>query len=433
MWTLDRKLLRELWLQGGQTVAIVLIIICGSASFVATGSVYRSLKQTRAAYYERYRFAQLFAQLKRAPQYLAARIAQVPGVAQVETRIVVNVNLDVPGLNEPATGRLISLPEQRSPRLNHIYLKRGRELASDRRHEVLISAAFAEANALAPGDSLGAVINGRWERLSIVGIALSPEYVYAIADATTLVPDNRRFGVLWMYRKALATAFQMDGAFNDLALTLTPDAQEAAVKAQVDRLLAPYGGLGTYDRSGQVSHRILSDELAQQRANATIIPTIFLSVAAFLLHVVLSRLVQTQREHIALLKALGYSHWTIAGHYFKYALLVALLGTLLGTLLGLWLGSALAGVYQRFFSFPFLRYRVAPSLVAMAALMSAGAAMFGAMSAVRRSLTLPPAEGLRPEPPPQYRPTWLERLGWYRWVSPVGRMVWRNMERKRGR
>jgi putative ABC transport system permease protein len=354
----------------------------------------------------------------------------VPGVAQVDTRIVVNVNLDVPGLHEPATGRLISLPEQRSPRLNHIYLKRGRELTSDRRHEVLISAAFAEANALAPGDSLGAVINGRWERLSIVGIALSPEYVYAIADATALVPDNRRFGVLWMQRKALATAFQMDGAFNDLALTLTPDAQEALVKAQVDRLLAPYGGLGTYDRSGQVSHRILSDELAQQRANATIIPTIFLSVAAFLLHVVLSRLVQTQREHIALLKALGYSHWTIAGHYFKYALLVALLGALLGTLLGFWLGSALASVYQQFFSFPFLRYRVDPSLMAMAALMSAGAAMFGAMSAVRRSLMLPPSEGLWPEPPPQYRPTWLERLGWYRWVSPVGRMVWRNMERK---
>jgi putative ABC transport system permease protein len=344
---------------------------------------------------------------------------------------VVNVNLDVPGLDEPATGRLISLPEQRQSRLNHLYLKRGREIDVDRPHEVLISAAFADANDLSPGDSIGAVINGRWERLSIAGIALSPEYVYAVADAAALVPDNRRFGVLWMHRKALAAAFQMDGAFNDLAMTLTPDAREAAVKAQVDRLLEPYGGLGAYDRSSQVSHRILSDELAQQRANATIIPTIFLSVAAFLLHVVLSRLVQTQREHIALLKAFGYPPWTIAGHYFKYALTVALLGALLGTLLGLWLGSALADVYQQFFSFPFLRYRADPGLVIMAASMSAGAAMFGAMSAVRRSLALPPAEGLRPEPPPQYRPTWLERLGWYRWVSPVGRMVWRNMERKR--
>ena len=431
MSTLDRKLWRELRQQSGQSLAIILIIVCGSASFVATGSVYRSLKQTRAAYYERYRFAQLFAQLKRAPQHLETRIAEIPGVAQVETRIVAAVNLDVPGLHEPAAGRLISLPEQRPPRLNHIYLKQGREISAGRPHEVLISAAFAEANQLAPGDSIGAVINGRWERLSIAGIALSPEYVYAMADAASLTPDNRRFGVLWMHRKALATAFQMDGAFNDLALTLTRGAREAPVIAQVDRLLAPYGGLGAYGRAYQLSHRILSDELAQQRANATIIPTIFLSVAVFLLHVVLSRLVQTQREHIALLKAVGYADWIIATHYLKYALCIALLGALFGVLLGLWLGAALADVYQQFFSFPFLRYRAAPSLVGAAALMSAGAALLGAMSAVRRSLALPPAEGLRPEPPPPYRPTWLERLGWHRWAPPLGRMVWRNMERKR--
>ena len=131
--------------------------------------------------------------------------------------MVAEVTLDVPGLGEPATGRLISMPERGAPLLNDVHLRRGRLLEPGRPDEVLVSEAFAEANRLEVGDQLGAVLNGRWERLHIVGIALSPEYVYEIRG-TDLFPDNRRFGVLWMSRAALGPAFDLDGAFNDVSL-----------------------------------------------------------------------------------------------------------------------------------------------------------------------------------------------------------------------
>jgi putative ABC transport system permease protein len=430
MPALERKLLRDLLHLRGQAVAIALVVACGIASFVTTMSTYESLRNSQAVYYEQYRFAQLFAPLKRAPDTLETRLRQLPGVAQVQTRVVVDVILDVPGLAEPATGRLVSIPEHRVRMLNDLYLRRGRYIAAERRQEVLVSEAFAQANGLTIGDSVGAVINGHWERLHIVGIALSPEYIYEIRGGGEMIPDNRRFGVMWMGRRALSTAFDMDGAFNNVALALQAEAREAEVIAGLDRLLEPYGGLGAYGRYEQVAHRFLSDELTQLKVNATIVPSIFLGVAAFLLHVVLSRLVHTQRDQIAILKAFGYSNRRIGAHYLQFVLLILCLGALLGTGLGVWGGQALTGVYGLFYRFPVLRYEASLRLVWTAIGVCGGAAVGGALLAVRRAVLLPPAEAMRPEAPAHFRATLLERLGFGRFLTPVGQMILRNIERK---
>jgi putative ABC transport system permease protein len=253
MKALDRKLIRDLWHLQGQVIAIALIVACGITSFVAMSRVYQSLNLTQATYYEQYRFAEVFAQLKRAPESLAQQIRDIPGVEQVQTRVVTEVTLDVPGRQKPATGRIVSIPEQQQPMLNDLLIRQGRYVAA--RDEILISEAFAKANQLALGDRIGAVINGRWQSLQIVGMALSPEYVYEIRGGDFFA-DNQRFGVIWMGRKAIGSAFDLDGAFNDVALTLAPESRVLEVLFHLDQILESYGGLGAYDRKDQVSNRL---------------------------------------------------------------------------------------------------------------------------------------------------------------------------------
>ena len=399
-------------------------------------SAYHSLELTQRTYYNQYRFAQVFASLKRAPESLKASLAAIGGVAQVQTRIVVDVTLDIPNKTEPATGRLVSVPDNHRSLLNDVYIRQGRYLEPGHREEVLVSEAFAQANHLQVGDKLGAVINGRWKQLRVVGIALSPEYIYEIRGVGELYPDNKRFGLVWMSREALGHAFDLDGAFNDVTLTLNPVANqdlasvETEVIDQIDRLLEKYGGLGAYGREDQVSHRIVSDELKQLQGMATMIPTIFLAIAAFLLHVVLSRLIGTQREQIAVLKAFGYSNLSIGFHYLKLVLVIVSGGAIVGTGVGMFLGKGLTQMYQDFFRFPLLRYEAQPSLITTAVLVSAIAAIFGGLSSVRQAIALPPAEAMRPEPPAQFRPTLLEQLGLQTFFSPVGRIILRNIERQ---
>lgn len=430
MKALDRKLIRDLLRLRGQMIAIALVVACGIASFVSMLSAYESLKLSQTDYYQQYRFAQVFAQLKRTPESLATQIADIPGVAQVQTRVVADVSLDVRGRTEPATGRLISIPEQQTPMLNDLYIRRGRYIQPDRDNEVLVSESFAKAHHLDLGATIGAVINGRWQKLLVVGIALSPEYVYAIQGTGDIFPDNQRFGILWMGRHALGTAFNMDGAFNDVTLTLMRGAIEADVIFRLDRLLERYGGLGAYGRKDQLSHRFLSEEITQLQGTATFVPSIFLGIAAFLLHILLSRLIVTQREQIAVLKAFGYNNLSIGLHYLKFVLAIVFTGAVLGTGFGLWFGTAVTQNYARFFFFPVLRYKAGVGLVVGAILISGGAAVVGAFMAVQKAVSLPPAEAMRPEAPAHFHPTLIGRMGFQSVLSPVVRMILRNLERK---
>jgi putative ABC transport system permease protein len=426
---IQRKLIRNLWQIKGQVLAISVVITVGVMMFIMYLSTFDSLQRTQQAFYDRHNFADVFANLKRAPNHIARRISAMPEVARADTRVVAQVTLDVVGMVEPVTGRLISIPERPETMLNGVALLRGRYPLSERREEVLLSEGFALAHDLEPGGTVDAVINGRKRALEIVGIALSPEYVYAIRPGD-LMPDDARFAVLWMGRRALATAFDMEGGFNDVALKLMPGASEAEAIAGLDRLLEPYGGLGAIPRSLQISHWYLDSELRQLRGFGLFVPMVFLAVAAFLLNVVLRRIITVQREQIAALKAMGYTNLEIGMHYTQWSLLISVIGAVFGIWGGYVMGRAMIGMYNDYFRFPFLDYRLTADVVLGAVAFGGVAAILGAFGAIRQAVKLPPAEAMRPEPPASYRLTLLERFGLQRFLSQPARIVLRNLQRR---
>ena len=426
---LDRKLLRDLWAMKGQSLAIASVIAAGVAMFVMYLSNFDSLERTRASYYDTARFADVFALLKRAPLSVESRIAALPGVEAVSTRVVADVTLDVPGMAEPATGRLISVPDGGRPPLNDVYVRRGRWIDVNRADEVLASEIFCDAHGFNPGDRVTAIINGRRRSLTIVGVALSPEYVYAIRPGA-IFPDKRQFGIFWMSRRALGSAFNMEGGFNDVSIAIARGANVTDVISGLDGLLAAYGGFGAIPRSVQTSAWMLDNELRQLQTFGFITPAIFLGVAAFILNVALARALSLQRPQIAALKALGYSNRQLAWHYIKWALVIAGSGALAGVAAGAWLGSRMIGLYNEFFRFPALDFHLSVGVAVLSVIISLAVAAAGAQSAVRRAVRIPPAEAMRPETPSKYRRSVVERA-WRRVrVTPAMRMILRNVERQ---
>ncbi len=425
---LDRKLLRDLWEMKGQSLAIASVLAAGVTMFVTYLSTFDSLQRTRATYYEGARFADVFASVKRAPASLEPRMAAIPGVQAVSTRVVADVTLDVPGMAEPATGRLISLPERGRPLLNDIYLRRGRMVDPARADEVLASEIFCEAHGFNPGDRVAAVINGRRRWLTIVGVALSPEYVYGIRPGE-IFPDKRRFGIFWMGRRALGAAFNMEGGFNDVSIGLARGASTPDVIAELDRLLETYGGRGAIPQSLQTSAWTLENELSQLQSFGFFIPLIFFGVAAFILNVALTRALALQRPQIAALKALGFSNGELVWHYLKWSLLIAAVGAFAGVVAGAWLGSGLIRLYNQFFRFPILDYQLSVGVAVTSLIGSLIAGATGAQSAVRRAVRISPAEAMRPERPARYRRSIVERWRKVR-LTPATRMILRNVERQ---
>jgi putative ABC transport system permease protein len=426
---LDRKLFRDLGRMKGQMVAVSLVMACGLAMMIMTRSLIFTLESTREAYYQRNRMADVFATLKRAPLSMADRIAELPGVAAVETRVVVDVTLDLPGVLEPATGHIVSIPEDKPQILNQLFLRNGRLPRPDERRGVVVGEAFAKANALQPGDSIAAIINGHRDTLFITGIGLSPEFVFEARAGETL-PDNKRFGVIWMNYRAVAVAYDLDGAFNDICVDIAPGASAAPVMAEMDRILAPYGAAGALARKDQASAARLNDELRVLHALSVAYPVVFLSVAAFMVNAVLARLIRLQREQIAQLKAMGYSSWTIGLHFIKFALVIVVLGTIIGGIAGRLMGGGLVNLYTIFFRFPSLVFKMDFAALGLALTVSGIASSIGVLSVVWQAVKLPPAEAMRPEPPADFKPSTLERLGLTKGASPSFRMALRNIERK---
>ncbi|HEU5209688.1 MAG TPA: ABC transporter permease [Longimicrobiales bacterium] len=425
---LDRKLLRDLGQMRGQAIAIAFVVAAGVASWVSMASIMDSLQGTLAAYYRDYRFADGFATVRRAPERVADRLRAVAGIGHVETRVIGAANLDVRGFDEPVTSVIVSLPGAGQPALNRLVIRSG-QLPAARSDEVLLNEVFADAHDLEPGDSITAILNGRYRVLTVSGIALSPEYLMQIQPGA-FFPDPERFGVLWMDRDVLAPAYDMDGAFNDVVFTIAPGARTADVIERVDAVLRQYGGQGAHGREDQPSHSLISEEFRQLETMSTLLPAIFLAVAAFLLNIVVSRLVALQREQIAVLKAFGYTNVAIGVHYLKLVLVIGLLGALLGIALGIWAGAAMGGLYLEFYRFPALDYTLRASVVVLAVSFTGGAALLGVIRAVRNAVRLAPAEAMRPPAPATYRPTIVERLGLQRFFDQPTRMIMRNLERQ---
>jgi putative ABC transport system permease protein len=423
---LDRKLLRDLGSLKTQVLSIALVIACGIGGFVGTFSTYESLLWSREHYYDTARFPHVFATAKRAPDTLATRIRALPGVSEVETRIVRDAQLSLPGVAPPMIARLIGYDFAHRPGMSRLHLAAGRWPAAA--GEAVVNQRFVEARHLAPGAVVNVLMNGKFERLTLVGTVLTPEYIYATRGGG--MPDDEWFAILWVERKALAAAFNMEGAFNSAQLRLARGASGPRAIAALDALLEPYGGFGAVGREDQASHKILSQEIDQLRIFGTVLPSIFLLVAAFILNVVLHRQVNAQRGEIAALKALGYDDRWIAAHYLKFASVIVVLGIALGAALGAWLGTAMTGLYTDFFHFPEFHYLLPLDLLLAASAAALLAAVAGALAAIRGVVRLKAAEALRPPAPAQFRPLFLERLGYGGALTSAQRMILRNVERK---
>jgi putative ABC transport system permease protein len=430
MKALDRKVFRDLRLLWSQAITIALVVGSGIGGFVGCLSAVESLSLARERFYEVGRFADVFATVKRAPLVQARRLAELPGVVDVQTTVEAGARITVPDSTDPVIGQLIGLDTRHPQRLNRVSLRSGRLPEPGTRAggelDAVVTEVFAQAHKLTPGSYVTALVNGKLRRLRITGTVLSPEYIFA---GMWGMPDVRAFGVFWLDADELAAALDMQGAFNRVSLRLAPGTSLPATFDAVSRQLAAFGGLPAHGRDEQMSHAMLDNEIREQEVLGTILPSIFLAVAAFLLHVVTARLIATQREQVAALKALGYTNRAITLHYLKLITPMAAGGWLLGLALGKWLGVLLMGLYDEVFRFPVFVHVVPSQLVALSLGVVAATALLGTLTAIAATVRLQPAEAMRPPAPGRYGRSLLERIPRLR-TGPALRMILRNVERR---
>lgn len=413
---LQRKLGRDLLRLWSQVLTIALVVGSAVGALLTTQACWGSLEAARQSFYSESHMADLFAGLRRAPRSALADFEAVEGVAQAQASIERPARLLLPGVREPVMSHVVGVHGLRPMQLNRVVLRAGQPTSvtpgvwpgpprSDGLVPVWVSEGFARARGLRPGDQLQALMNGRLRRLEVTALALAPDVVFAGALG---MPDPAGYGVLWMDEDTLAAAWDLQGAFNRLALRLAPGAREDAVIAAVQALLPRWGGREVLPRKFQASDQMLQNEIQEQRLLGTVLPAVFTAVSVFLLHVVMTRLVATQRESIAALKALGFSNLSLGMHQLELALVIAAIGFAVGAALGWLAGVWLIGMYSEFFRFPELVLEMPRSAWLWAAALAVAAAALGTAQALASVLRLAPAQAMQPSAPARYRHGWME-------------------------
>lgn len=429
MTGLHRKLLRDLITLRSQVLTISVLIVGGISVLVSSWSSYQSLELSLNSFYQDYKFADVFSEVVRSPMTVAEKVSRLPGVERLETRIIKEGLIDVPGQSEPALGRFISWagPNQA---INLIYLRQGRlPYASSNpatAFEVVVHESFALAHKLKVGDTLRSLLDGQQRRFIISGIGISPEYVYALSPLAPL-PDDKHFGIFWLRQQDLESLTGMENTFNSLQIKTAKNTNVAELKRQIDQILQPYGNIQSYDRSLQLSHIFLEGEINEQRVMAIVIPTIFLAVAMFILNVILSRLISLHRGEIATLKALGYSAWSLTIHYFQLVTIILLIGTGPAILAGAGIGHWYAGLYADFFRFPSIDFSLSGTSILLGILAGLIPGWIGAAGALAKVFSLQPAEALRPLSPPSFQKGLLDKIGLTSRLSPYSKIVLRSL------
>jgi putative ABC transport system permease protein len=419
-----------MWQLGGQLSAVAAVVAVGVAVHTGLRATHHSLEQARAREVASQRLADLSARFVRAPLWIADELRRLPGVRDVEPRVSVRGRATTPGDGAPVTLSIVSLAPDPERSLNAVLLRDGR--LPRFRDEVLLHEPFAEAHGLEPGASLAVTIEGRRTEWTVAGTALSPEFTF-VAPPGSVLPDDARYGVIFAGLEPLQHAAGLRGACNEVILSCDPRGPPPGLAAAVEDALARYGCVAAVAREDQPSEAFVQSELDQLRVFGTVIPLGFLTVAAFLLHIVIGRAITSQRTQAAALLALGYRVRDLAIQFAAMGLVASFAGFAVGLPLAAWIGRALCTLYLDYFRLPSLEFGLPLREVLTALGVTLAAASSGTFLAVRRIAALSPAEGMRPPAPPRFRATLPERLGLLRHLSPQLRSVGRSLLRRPGR
>lgn len=428
-----KKFLRDLKESKGQFISVLAVVIIGVMFYTGLYSALDIFSGAGQKYFTEYRLADLWSTVYRAPEGVVGRIEAIPGVKMAEGRIVHDVRIFMADRN--AMVRLISLPDKNQDIVNDIMLKSGSYFSAGAGNQCLVSEDFFKANHLVIGQTIEPIVNGERVKLSIVGTAKSPEYIYEIRDATEVFPDHEKFGVIYAKESYLQTILDYKGSVNDISVLLAKDGDSKKVKAEMEKILKPYGLVSTIEKKDQTGYSMFHSDETGLKSMAAIFPMLFFIASAVIIYITMTRMIENQRTLMGVLKALGYSDWDIMLHYQTYPLLVGILGSILGSLIGIFfIGKGLLGVFNSFYNLPTDNSSSHLGIIIPASLTALFFCVFAGYNACRKELRLVPAESMRPKPPTSGRKTLLENFDffWQR-INFSWKIIFRNLFRYKRR
>jgi putative ABC transport system permease protein len=431
MKKLNVRLVRLLKESRGQFIAVAMVIILGLGIFVAMSTAALNLRSSLNLYYDDYHVADIFSQVTELPENKLNDLRDIPGITSVQGRVVNDAPLRVSDPAEKVRVRIIGATPS-DPEINQLFARDGVATVY-KQTDVLVIDTFARERGIEIGDIITPHIMGRDYQLTVRGIVSSPEYIYLMENEQTMLPDYKKFGILFTTEAFAQEAFAMGQTYNEAVFKVSAGVDLDEVKDEVEDVLEPYGVQSLYLLEDQISNRMVQEEIKGVEQSSTVIPMVFLGVAAAIMGVMINRLVKGDRITIGILKSMGYRNIDMVKHYTALAVFVGLIGGVAGVLMGSVMSSYFTEMYNTFFSIPVMKVTFYWRYLFLSAIMVSAFSVAAGLLGARGVLNISPAESMRPSAPKQGKRTILEKTVFWKHISFTNKNVLRSLLRNKKR
>ncbi|MBW1758680.1 MAG: FtsX-like permease family protein, partial [Deltaproteobacteria bacterium] len=344
------KVFRDIRRSRWQFVAVAVVISLGVAIFIGSYGSFQNLRSSYDRTYDELAMGDLWFEVADAPASVVADARAIEGVEAADGRLVVDLPATVAVIGEgPIQARITTLPGDDRPAVNDVKVTAGEYFTGP--GQVLLEQGFADFNDVAVGDVVQLQpADGATIELTVVGHAVSPEYLFVARSERDLFTPPASFGVMFVRYEDLAPALGLADRLNVLSLRLDPAADATAISTEVSALLGPYGLGAAYDRDSQLSNQLLQLDLDGFESLAIVFPILFLVVSSLAIYTLLNRLVQSQRGQIGVMRAMGYSRGQVLRHYLAYGLVIGTVAAAAGVGPGYVIATLLTRAYGAWLS-----------------------------------------------------------------------------------
>jgi len=432
MKILFRNLLRDIKKSKGQFISILIIVVLGVTFYTAINSAFKNLSNSSTKYYEEYRLADIWVDLYNDPIGIKEKVLSISNVKAVTGRIIKDASINIS--EENATLRFITLPDMKTDIVNDIVMKSGRYFSEGDSNQCLLDEDFFKANNLNLGEYIYPIINGNKVKIKIVGSVKSPEFVYTLKDSSEIMPDNKKFGIIYIKQSFGEGIFNSKGSINNISIQVSNGSDIVKVKDDIKRTLKNYGIKNVIDREEQTSIKMINLKIEQLKSMGGSFPIIFFMVASVIIYIMMGRMVENQRTQIGVLKAVGFTNLQVLVYYMSYSALVAFIGSIIGAITGTYMGASMTKLYNQYFNLPLAETKIYGEFVIPAFFLTLAFCLFAGYHSCKAIFKIMPSEAMRQKSPESGKKIILEKIDLiWRNISYLGRVITRNLFRYKKR
>lgn len=391
---LQRKLLRDIGRHRAQFIAITITMFLGVTIFGATYDSFQNLTASYGTTATEYRFANLTV-VGGDTEAIAAMVEATATTESTAARTSIDVPFRV--ADTKLLGRAVGMPTGNQPEVNQVEILSGSYLDPGQTTGVLVEEHMADHFGLKPGDSFEILDGAEWRRVTVMGVVASPEYIWPSRNRQELITTPENFGVVFVpetFAQEVA-----GGGPNELAVYYTGGEEDENTTAVLAAQARDLGASSVYTRTEQASNAALSEDLRGFEEMAVFFPIMFLAAAGMAAYVMISRLVHSQRPHIGVFLANGFTRKQVLRHYLGYGLIPGLVGSIPGAIAGVLLARSITRLYTSLLSIPVTVVEFYPATLLGAIAFGLVASVLAALAPALVASRVLPATAMRGETP----------------------------------